>query len=157
MNLILPWLASWTCHLVVAMLILSCNALWWVNWACKDAFIILFMPCSVFLLSVSVYETCYVYMGAIISSVPFWLMISKELLFYAFSRFMPCLCLLRHVLVACCKLALKLLNNVSVSLLTWSSVLTCVLLVIHAPYDHDIAILSFIFMPSYCWLPRHAM
>ena len=37
--------------------------------------------------------TCYVYMGAIISSDPFWLMVSKGLLFYAISRFMPCLCL----------------------------------------------------------------
>ena len=47
-----------------------------------------------FLLSLKpVNETCYVYMGAIISSMPFWLMISKGLLFYAFSRFMPCLCL----------------------------------------------------------------
>ena len=36
-------------------------------------------------------ETCYVYMGAIISSDPFWLMVSKELLLYALSRFMPCL------------------------------------------------------------------
>ena len=39
-------------------------------------------------------ETCYVYMLAIISSVPFCLMVSKGLLFYAFSRFMPCLVLL---------------------------------------------------------------
>ena len=44
--------------------------------------------------SESVNETYYVYMGAIISSVTFWLMISKGLLFYAFSRFMPCLYLL---------------------------------------------------------------
>ena len=40
--------------------------------------------------SESVNETCYVYIGAIISSDPFWLMIIKGLLFYAFSRFMPC-------------------------------------------------------------------
>ena len=39
-------------------------------------------------------ETCYVYMGAIISSVPFWLMVSKGLSFYAFIRFIPCLVLL---------------------------------------------------------------
>ena len=31
-------------------------------------------------------ETCYVYMVAIISSGPFWLMVSKGLLSYAFSR-----------------------------------------------------------------------
>ena len=59
-------------------------------------------------MSETVNNTCYVYMGAIISSVPFWLMISKELLFYAFSRFMSCLCLLRYVLVACCLLALNM-------------------------------------------------
>ena len=38
-------------------------------------------------------ETCYVYMLAIISSGPFWLMVSKELLSYAFSRILPCLVL----------------------------------------------------------------
>ena len=37
---------------------------------------------------------CYVYMGTIISSGSFWLMVSKGFLFYAFSRFMPCLVLL---------------------------------------------------------------
>ena len=62
-----------------------------------------------FLLSLkSVNETCYVYMSAIISSHPFWLMVSKGLLFYAFSRFMPCLDLLRYVPVACCLLALNM-------------------------------------------------
>ena len=39
-------------------------------------------------------ETCYVYMLAIISSGPFWLMVSKVLLSYAFSRTLPCLVLL---------------------------------------------------------------
>ena len=33
--------------------------------------------------SETVYETCYVYMGAIISSVPFWLLITKGLLLSA--------------------------------------------------------------------------
>ena len=42
----------------------------------------------------SVNETCYVYMGAIISSGPFWLMVSKGLLIYALRRFLPCLVLL---------------------------------------------------------------
>ena len=42
----------------------------------------------------SVNETCYVYVGAIIFSDPFWLMVSKGLLIYALSRFMPCLVLL---------------------------------------------------------------
>ena len=50
--------------------------------------------------SETVNKSCYVYMGAIISSVPFWLMISKGLLFYVFSRIMPCLYLLWYVLVA---------------------------------------------------------
>ena len=45
-----------------------------------------------FLLSLKpVNETCYVYMVAIISSVPCWIMVSKGLFFYEFSRFMPCL------------------------------------------------------------------
>ena len=44
--------------------------------------------------SESVYETFYVYMGAIISSVPFWLVISKGLLFYTINRFMAFLVLL---------------------------------------------------------------
>ena len=52
--------------------------------------------------SESVNETCYVYMGAIISYDPFWLMVSKGLLLYDFSRFMPCLVLLCSVPVACC-------------------------------------------------------
>ena len=39
--------------------------------------------------SESVNETCYVYMGAIVFSDPFWLMVSKGLLLYALSRFMP--------------------------------------------------------------------
>ena len=58
--------------------------------------------------SESVNETCYVYMGAIIFSVPFWLMVSKGLLLYALSRFIPCLCLLCSVPVACCYLALNI-------------------------------------------------
>ena len=53
--------------------------------------------------------------------------------------------------IAYCNLALKLLNNVAVSLLTLCSVLPCVLLVIHAPHDLALAILSFTNMPSYCW------
>ena len=38
--------------------------------------------------------TCYVYMLAIISSGPFWLMVSKRLLSCAFSKTLPCLVLL---------------------------------------------------------------
>ena len=62
------------------------------------------MP-SFFAKSESVNDTCYVYMGAVISSDPFWLMVSKGLLLYAFIRFMPCLCLLCYVPIACCYLA----------------------------------------------------
>ena len=58
--------------------------------------------------SESVNVTCYVYMGAIISSDPFWLMVSKGLLLYALSRFMPCLVFLCSVPVACCYLALNI-------------------------------------------------
>ena len=56
----------------------------------------------------SVNETCYVYMGAILSSDPFWLMVSKGFLFYALSRFMTCLVLLCHVPIAYCYLALNI-------------------------------------------------
>ena len=53
------------------------------------------MHCSVLSESSSpslrpVNETCYVYMVAIISSRPFWLMVSKGLLSYAFSRILSC-------------------------------------------------------------------
>ena len=58
--------------------------------------------------SESVNETCYVYMGAIISSGPFWLMVSKGLLIYAFSRIMQCLDFLWYVPVECCLLALNI-------------------------------------------------
>ena len=58
--------------------------------------------------SETVNKTCYVYMGAIISSVPFWLRFRKGILIYAFSRLMPCLCLLWYIPVACCLLALNM-------------------------------------------------
>ena len=63
---------------------------------------------SSFLLSESVNETCYLYMGAIISSGPFWLMVSKGLLLYALSSFMPCLALPQYVPIVCCYLALNI-------------------------------------------------
>ena len=54
----------------------------------QHAYLSLFLPCPViFTKSESVYETCYVYMGAILSYVPFWLIISKGVLFYAISSF----------------------------------------------------------------------
>ena len=58
--------------------------------------------------SESVNETCYVYMGAIISSDPFCLMVSKGLLLHALSRFMPCLVLLCSNPLACFYLALNI-------------------------------------------------
>ena len=58
--------------------------------------------------SETVNKTCYVYMGAIISYVPLWLMISKGLLFYAFSSIMPCLKFLWYVPVAWYLLALNI-------------------------------------------------
>ena len=89
------------------MLILSCNIMWLVNRAHKEAFITLICHALFSAKSESVNETCYVYMGAIIFSVPFWLMVSKGLLFYALSRFMLCFWLLCSVPVACCLLALN--------------------------------------------------
>ena len=56
----------------------------------------------------SVNGTCYVYMGAIICSDPFWLMANKGVLLYALSRVMPCLVFLCSVPVACCYLALNI-------------------------------------------------
>ena len=56
----------------------------------------------------SINETCYVYMGAIISSDPFWLMVSKGLLLYALSSFMPCLVFLCSDPVTCSYLALNI-------------------------------------------------
>ena len=58
--------------------------------------------------SESVNETCYVYMGSIISYDPFWLMVSKGLLLYALNIFIPCLMLLCYDPVACYYLALNI-------------------------------------------------
>ena len=65
---------------------------------------------SSFLLSLNllINETCYVYMGAILSYDPFWLMVSKGLLLYALSRFITCLVLLCSVPIACRLLALNI-------------------------------------------------
>ena len=58
--------------------------------------------------SESVNDNCYVHMVAIVFSDPFWLMVSKGLLLYALSSFMPCLALPRYVPVACCYRALNI-------------------------------------------------
>ena len=79
-----------------------------MNQARKDAFITLFCHAQLSAKSESVNKTCYVYMGAIISSYPFWLMVSKGLLIYALSRFMPCFLLLCSDPVAYCYLALNI-------------------------------------------------
>ena len=69
----------------------------------------LFLPCPEISLSLELLnKTSYVYMGAIISYGPFWLMVSKGLLLYALSSFVPCLALPRYVPVACCYLALNI-------------------------------------------------
>ena len=79
-----------------------------MNRARKDAFITLFCHAQFSAKSESGNKICYVYRGAIISSVPFWLMVSKGLLFYALSRIMSCLVLLLYVPVECCLLALNI-------------------------------------------------
>ena len=71
-------------------------------------------------------------------------MFTKGVLFYMLCSIHPCPWLHLLPAVACCNLAPKLLNNIAVSLLTLSSVLPCDFLVIHAPYELAIAMLSFI-------------
>ena len=93
-------------------------------------------------LSESVYVTCYVYMGAIISSVPFLLMFSKGLLIYDFSRIMPCICLLWYVPVACCLLSLNMASwcySSHVSIFTKSMMLI------------SFALLPCLFEPALVW------
>ena len=84
-------------------------------------------------------------------------MFTKDVLFYMSCSIHPCPWL--HLLpdVACCYHAPNLLNNVDVSLLTLSSVLRCVFLVIHAPYELALGMCRLIIMSSYCWLTSHAI
>ena len=84
-------------------------------------------------------------------------MFIKDVLLYMSCYIHSCPWLHLYPAVTCCNLALNLLNNVAVSLITLSSVLPCVLLVIHAPYELAIAMLSFKNMSSFCWLPFHAI
>ena len=84
-------------------------------------------------------------------------MFTKGVLFYMSCSIYPCPWLHLYLAVACCNLAPKSLNNVVVSLLTLSSVLPWVSLVIHAPHELVLAMLSFMNMSSYCWSPYHAM
>ena len=84
-------------------------------------------------------------------------MFSKDVLFYMLCSIHPFPWFHLQLPVVCCNLAPKLLNNVAVSRLILSSVLPCVLLVIHAPYELALAMLSFTNMYSYGWLPCHAM
>ena len=81
----------------------------------------------------------------------------KHVLIYMPCSINSCPWLHLYPAVDCCNLALNLLNNVVVSLLTLSSMLPRLLLVIHAPYELAISMLSFINMYYYCWLPFHAM
>ena len=102
----------WTCschaylhkHVFLLLVALPCHVL-----LCGEWFKLTNMPtyccsCHVWICNI----TCHVYMGAIIFSVPFWLMVSKGLLIYAISRFMPCLCLPWYVPVTCCLIALNI-------------------------------------------------
>ena len=50
----------------------------------------LFCHVPVFIKSESVNDNCYVHMVAFVFSDSFWLMVSKGLLLYALSSFMPC-------------------------------------------------------------------
>ena len=84
-------------------------------------------------------------------------MFTKDVLLYMSCSVYPCPWLHLQPAVDCCNLALKLINNVAVSLLTLSSVLPCGLPVIHVPYDHAIAIFIFIIMSYYCFSPCHAI
>ena len=85
MTMLLPFLASQLCHLTVGCF--TCH-----ETLCSELYKLTNMPtyccsCHVWICII----TCYVYMGAIISSDPFWLLVSKGLLFYEISIFMPCL------------------------------------------------------------------
>ena len=82
---------------------------------------------------------------------------SKDVLNIWLCSIHPCPWLHLYLAIDCSYLAPKLLNNVAVSMLTLSSVLPCVLPVIHAPYEHVLAILSFTNMSYNCYLPCHAM
>ena len=84
-------------------------------------------------------------------------MFTKDVLLYMSCYIHSCPWLYFWPAVTCCYLAPNLLNNVDVCLLTLSSMLPWLLLVIHAPYELVLAILSFINMSFYCWLPCHAM
>ena len=104
---------------------------------------------SSFLLSLKpVNKTFYVYMSAIISSDPFWLMVRKGLLFYAFSRFMPCLDFLWYVPVAHCLLALNMASWCyfwHVSIFTKSVKLI------------SFALLPCLFEPAIVWISRSSV
>ena len=97
--------------------------------------------------SETVNTTCYVYMGAIISFVPFWLMFSKVFLFYAFSKFMPCLCLLLSDPVACCYVAL----NIASWCYSWHVIFTKSVMLI------SFARLPCLFEPALVWFSRSSV
>ena len=83
-------------------------------------------------------------------------MFTTDVLFYMLWYIHPCPWLHLWPAVACCYHAPNLLDNVVVSLLTLSFFLPCVLLVIHAPYELALAMLSFIIVSSYCWFTSYA-
>ena len=102
------WTWSWHSllhkHVFLLLVDLTCHVLLYGEWFKLTNMPTYCCSCHVWICII----TCHVYMGAIILSDPFWLMVNKELLLYAFSRFMPSLCLLRYVLVACCLLSLNM-------------------------------------------------
>ena len=99
-----------SCHVYLLGVCLVCHAM-----TCGECIELVNMPTwicfAMFQFSAkseSVNETCYVHMVAIVSSDPFWLMVSKGLLLYALISFIPCLALPWYVHVACCYLALNI-------------------------------------------------
>ena len=73
------------------------------------------------------------------------------------SVFMFCYALPVHHAHAFCFLGEVLQHVVLVLAICLVAVLDRLLLVFHAPYERALAMISFINMPSYYWLPCHAM
>ena len=78
--------------------------------------------------------TCHVYMGVIISSDPFWLMVSKGLLLYAFSSIIPCL----KFMIRSCSMMFACPKHCFLMLF-----LTC------SVFSKSVKLISFAFLPCY--------
>ena len=105
-----------SCHVYLAFCVflmgvcLDCHAI-----LCSECIELVNMPtCYLFCHAPDFHQVwiclcfCYVHMLAIVFFDPFWLMVTKGLLLYALSSFMPCLVLPWYVPVACCYLALNI-------------------------------------------------